>query len=434
MPLLEDTHAQLGGFLLAVSAALGALALGPAWPNALIAGGAGASMGLLIGRLFGQWRGKNVALRERASNGNSIALGAGAFDVISVLDVPAFVIGSLGTIQTHNRHARLLFPEIRDGRPLYQVSRHPGLLEPVQRARELHRTQTGEITERAQGGRRLLATVTPLETAPGAEPAGDAGSSPFLLVQFRDLSEQDRLAQLRSDFIANASHELRTPLASLTGFIETLQGPASGDAAARDRFLTIMAGQTSRMARILDDLLLLSRIEVRAHVTPTGNVDAGRIVLSAVDGLEPIAREAKIALNFEESPEPYIVKGDRDELEQVFQNLIQNAIKYGREGGRVDVAIRRAPSRTGGAGDIIVAITDDGPGIAEEHLPRLTERFYRVDTATSRAKGGTGLGLAIVKHILNRHHGELEIASQIGKGSTFSVVLRPVPAHDSLEA
>ena len=248
-----------------------------------------------------------------------------------------------------------------------------------------------------------------------------------MLVQFRDLSEQDRLTRLRTDFIANASHELRTPLASIKGFIETLQGPASADATARRKFLGIMEAQAARMTRILDDLLSLSRIEMREHLPPSDIFDVVSILRATVEGLEPIAREARITLEFGVAVGAAQVRGDRDELVQVFQNLIQNAIKYGHEGGRVDVTLVSHPAQSGQPPKIDIAVADDGPGIAEVHLPRLTERFYRVDTATSRERGGTGLGLAIVKHILNRHRGELNVASEPGKGSTFTVVLDAVP-------
>jgi two-component system, OmpR family, phosphate regulon sensor histidine kinase PhoR len=347
-------------------------------------------------------------------------------NLVGLLDLPALLIDASGTVSSHNDGARLVFPQIRNGQPLYQVSRNPGLLDAVQRCRDDRATQTGEFTERVPAGRRLMVIVSPLLTPARAAPADAGGDAPAMLVQLRDLTEQDRLAQLRSDFIANASHELRTPLASLKGFVETLQGPASGDEKARTRFLGIMAAQAARMARILDDLLSLSRIEMRAHVPPVEAVDVSSIVRSALHGLEPIAQEAQITLSLSAPKDPELVRGDADELEQVFQNLIENAIKYGHKQGKVDIVIRREAIGAGRPDQITIAIADDGPGIAEEHLPRLTERFYRVDTATSRERGGTGLGLAIVKHILNRHSGQLEIESEAGEGSTFSVILNAI--------
>jgi two-component system, OmpR family, phosphate regulon sensor histidine kinase PhoR len=188
-----------------------------------------------------------------------------------------------------------------------------------------------------------------------------------------------------------------------------------------------MSVQAGRMTRLLDDLLSLSRLEMRVHVPPREEVEVNEIVAEVVDLLRPIAEEAGIGLTFEAAPMHCRVRGERDELVQVFQNLVQNAIKYGRSGGRVGVKIGREPDPLGAAGRVTIEISDDGPGIAEEHLPRLTERFYRVDVAASRDKGGTGLGLAIVKHVLNRHHGQLRIRSRVGVGSTFTVLLDALP-------
>ena len=343
--------------------------------------------------------------------------------LMAAIDVPAFLLDSSDRVLCHSTRALDLFPHIADGQLLHQVTRNPDLIETVQFARQVNTTRSSELADRSAFGRRMTVIVTPLRVALAQSGASDEKTG-VLLVQFRDLSEQDRLSQLRSDFIANASHELRTPLASLKGFIETLQGSASGDAAARTRFLGIMEAQAARMARILDDLLSLSRIEMRAHLAPQDKVDVAAIALAAVHGLEPIATEAGIELSLAGTSQPVYVHGDRDELEQVFQNLIENAIKYGRHGGHVQITIQRRARSNTSPDRIAVEVSDDGPGIAETHLPRLTERFYRVDTATSRERGGTGLGLAIVKHILNRHRGELEINSTVGRGSKFTVVLR----------
>jgi len=227
---------------------------------------------------------------------------------------------------------------------------------------------------------------------------------------------------MRADFVANASHELRTPLAALSGFIETLQGSARDDAAARERFLGIMQAQATRMARLIDDLLSLSRIELSAHVRPQHPVDLAPIVRQVADGLQTLARDREIQINIETPGEPLIVQGDRDELIRVFENLVENALKYGGSGKQVDIGFVHGQAADGGP-EIGVAVRDYGPGIAPEHLPRLTERFYRVDVVESRAQGGTGLGLALVKHILNRHRGRLEIESRMGDGATFTVRL-----------
>lgn len=351
--------------------------------------------------------------------------------VVGAMDTALILLDAEGNIQASSRAARELFPQLTLGKPLSGATRNPDLLAAVTEARRTGQPRVLEISERLPFPRRLAVSVTVV----AGDMTGDTGDSGVkaeenglaLLLQFRDLTEQDRLAQMRSDFIANASHELRTPLASLKGFIETLRGPARNDSAARERFLSIMEAQAARMARILDDLLSLSRIEMRVHVAPDGEAELSGIIGTVMKSLQPLADEAKIALRFAPDSARYVVRGDRDELEQVFQNLIHNAIKYGREGGKVEVNISRREKRDGG--HVAVSVADDGPGIAEEHLPRLTERFYRVDTATSRERGGTGLGLAIVKHILTRHRGELEISSRLGEGSAFTVVLPSLKAE-----
>ena len=246
---------------------------------------------------------------------------------------------------------------------------------------------------------------------------------------FRDVSEIRRSEQLRADFVANASHELRTPLASLTGFIDTLRGHAKDDPVARERFLEIMSGEANRMRRLIDDLLSLNRIEMNEHNPPSGEVDVVLLVRDAADVLKPLADSDRMQIEIEAAG-PLRAIGDRDELTQVFQNLIHNAIKYGREGGRVRVRFGRSDASgiRNGSEQVFVAIEDEGEGIPREAIPRLTERFYRVDVKRSRERGGTGLGLAIVKHILNRHRGRLEINSVPGRGSTFTAWLPAAPA------
>jgi two-component system phosphate regulon sensor histidine kinase PhoR len=240
----------------------------------------------------------------------------------------------------------------------------------------------------------------------------------MILLIVDDMSERRNADRVRVDFVANASHELRTPLASLAGFIETLQGPARDDPTARERFLGIMREQAERMSRLVNDLLSLSRIEMKAHVRPSGRVDLISVVKHVSDSLEPLARDLGVTVELVAPDAPVEVTGDRDELIQVFENLIENACKYGQNGKRVVVTISDAEGRTGPA----VAIRDFGPGIPEEHIPRLTERFYRVDVEDSRRHRGTGLGLAIVKHILARHQARLSVTSRLGEGATFSVV------------
>ena len=232
---------------------------------------------------------------------------------------------------------------------------------------------------------------------------------------------------MRADFVANASHELRTPLAALSGFIDTLQGPARDDPAARARFLPIMQAQADRMARLIDDLLSLSRIELNVHVRPDAQVDLTAIVRQVADSLQTLARDRRVEVATAAPAGPLLVLGDRDELIRVFENLVENALKYAASGKRVDIELSQRPG-AGGKQEARVAVRDYGPGIAPEHLPRLTERFYRVDVAESRAQGGTGLGLALVKHILNRHGGRLTIESVPGQGAIFTTYLPLAPA------
>ena len=251
--------------------------------------------------------------------------------------------------------------------------------------------------------------------------AGPAADRAAAILSLHDVTELKRSEELRADFVANAGHELKTPLTALIGFIETLQGPAREDAAARARFLGIMDEQARRMARLVDDLLSLSRIELNEHVAPTGRVALPPVIEAVARSLELRAGARGIRIVHDLPADLPEVVGDADELAQVFQNLLDNATKYGRRDSEVTV---RATIADGAAQQIGIAVADQGEGIAAEHLPRLTERFYRVDNARSRELGGTGLGLAIVKHIVNRHRGRLDIESTPGQGSTFTVWLR----------
>ena len=254
----------------------------------------------------------------------------------------------------------------------------------------------------------------------------DALEKLLILLFFRDLTPAWRIERMRADFVANASHELRTPLASILGFIETLQGPARNDAAARERFLDIMRDQAKRMTRLIDDLLSLSRIEMRAHLPVTTDVDFSAVIAQVIDELTPLAQERSVDIALAAPEEPVWVLGDQDELQRMVENVIENAIKYGESGQKVEVQLRRLDASVSSKLAIELSVRDYGPGIAPEHLPRLTERFYRVDATASRQRGGTGLGLALVKHIVNRHRGRLAIESELGRGTTVRVAL---PEH-----
>lgn len=336
--------------------------------------------------------------------------------VVDALPDPGIILSPTGQVVFFNVPAKGLFPALREGNHISSLIRAPEFLDAVSAAPQTGRAASVLYAERVPVGRRVEATVAPLVRK--GEPDCD------IFVLLRDFTEGDRINRMRTDFIANASHEMRTPLASLRGFIETLQSSAKEDEAARERFLPIMAEQAARMTRLIDALLSLSRLEMNAHVPPSDLVDLNDVLGHARDTLEPLAADNKTTLEVERFAKPAIVRGDRDELLQVLQNLVQNALKYGRPGGTVRIEAKHIPSLNQHArGRFAISVVDDGPGIPAEHLPRLTERFYRVDVDSSREKGGTGLGLAIVKHILNRHRGELAIASKPGRGSTFTIML-----------
>jgi two-component system, OmpR family, phosphate regulon sensor histidine kinase PhoR len=331
--------------------------------------------------------------------------------ILDAVPSPTIVLDRRGVVLNANQSAQLAFPTLRVDAPLSFAMRNPQLLQLVDQA--LTRQEPGEmeLSERVPLERSFLIQIEPLE----------GNEREAAVVSLQDTTSMRRTEQMRVDFVANASHELRTPLASIMGFVETLQGAARNDPAARDRFLGIMAQQGRRMARLIEDLLSLSRIELSAHILPDEIIDLADLLRGVSDGLSALAYDRGVRLVTDAVPEaPLRVRGAKDELIRVFENLIENAIKYGQSGGRVDIALRPPGA---GEKDAVVSVRDHGPGIAPEHLPRLTERFYRVDIGASRDKGGTGLGLAIVKHILNRHRGRLQIESEAGNGATFSVHL-----------
>jgi two-component system phosphate regulon sensor histidine kinase PhoR len=330
-----------------------------------------------------------------------------------------------GRVVALNEPAAAIAPALRRGEPALIALRMPELVDAIRRAGKRREPQRVEFFERVPLDRWFEAFVTPVRLATGAD-----GGSDILLMTFNDLTPLRRVEEMRADFIANASHELRTPLAALLGFIETLQGSAKDDPAAREKFLNIMQGQAARMARLIDDLLSLSRIELNAHLQPTAPVDLISIVRQVTDGLQTLARDRGVDIKVNISTDPLTVLGDRDELIRALENLVENALKYGAAGKRVDLTLTRGQTRAGAA-EARLSVRDYGPGIAPEHVPRLTERFYRVDVSESRAHGGTGLGLALVKHILNRHAGRLTIESTPGQGAAFIMHL-PLPTAENV--
>lgn len=313
-----------------------------------------------------------------------------------------------------NMAAREQFGVFAAGDPFSFTMRVPELIRAVELVARTGRSERARWSEKVPTNRWYEAFITACQLT-----GGDGAPRDVIVVFVRDLTEQQRLHRMREDFVANASHELRTPLAALSGFIETLQGPAKDDPKARDQFLGVMQGQAERMKRLTDALLSLSRIEMRAHVRPSELTDAAATVRSAVEATRSMAEDAGVKVEVDILDAPLWLRGDADELVQLFANLIENAVKYGGDKGRV--VVRAAAEPTGSGMSAVVSVEDFGAGIAPEHVPRLTERFYRVDVEASRARQGTGLGLAIVKHIVARHRGRLMVRSELGAGSTFTV-------------
>ena len=352
---------------------------------------------------------------------------ADSYEALEAVPLAILVVDRRRDILWANDRTRQLLGEAVAGRSLMGVLRHPPLIDALDQVMGSHGQDPAavESVETPIGRDRLL--IADLKRL-------DADR---VLIALKDASAEHRLERLRSDFIANVSHELKTPLATLMGFIETLRGPAKGDLDAHERFLGIMHEQAGRMSRLVADLLSLSRIELNEHARPSGGVELSDVIGRVANALSLRAAERNMKIELPGGSMGRAI-GDAEELTQVFQNLIDNAIKYGRPGTAVTVSATRMadpleikahlPGLRRAKAMIAVAVADRGEGIAREHIPRLTERFYRIDAARSRDLGGTGLGLAIVKHVVNRHRGSLEIESVPGEGSTFTVYL---PAEEA---
>lgn len=329
------------------------------------------------------------------------------------LPFPILLVSRAQRVIHANAGAEALLGEGLAGRTLVTVLRQPGLIEAVEavladRGRQRVRLRLGST------GREMLLMVTvALIDDPG-----------MMVLTFEDLTSVETAEAMRRDFVANVSHELRTPLTALMGFVETLRGAAKDDPVARDRFLAIMEREAGRMNRLVGDLLSLSRVEAEERRRPTTGVDLGAVLRGAMQALAPLAETRRVALIREGLTDGLKIPADPDQLTQVFTNLIENAIKYGGSGGEVRVSVDRIdyePVLRGAA--LRVQVADRGEGIDPIHIPRLTERFYRIDTHRSREQGGTGLGLAIVKHIVLRHRGRMKIESEKGQGSRFTIIL-----------
>ena len=360
------------------------------------------------------WRLHDAATSREDVRGVNPIETAAVSAIVSGMPDPAVLLDWAGRVVHLNAAAAQLAPALRKNELAQFALRSPEIISALREAIATTEARRATYLDHVPVDRWMELIITPVPV-----PTLFGGTDKCMLMTFHDLTPLRRVEEMRADFVANASHELRTPLAALSGFIDTLQGPARDDPRARERFLGIMHIQATRMARLIDDLLSLSRVELSAHVRPDTLVDIVPIIRTVADGLEPLARERQVVIDVDLPEAPVWIAGDREELLRVFENLIENALKYGASGGRVIVSLSMAVSGEG-VPEVRVMVRDFGPGIAPEHLPRLTERFYRVDVGDSRSQGGTGLGLSLVKHIVNRHRGRLLIESALKNGATFT--------------
>ncbi|TDL83627.1 two-component sensor histidine kinase [Palleronia sediminis] len=329
--------------------------------------------------------------------------------LLGALPWPALLIGATRRIEAANRDAHSLLGRQMTGRHYGVALRQPALLDAIETVEAGAPAATARYLGRGAG----------VETTWIAHVARAGGG---VLVTFEDRTASDAAGRVRRDFVANVSHELKTPLTAIAGFVETLRGPARDDPEARERFLGIMETETRRMARLVDDLLSLSRLEEGEADMPAGVTDLAEVIRAVLRMMEDGAAAAEVDLGLDLPDGPQPVTGDADQLRQVFANLVENAVKYGARSVTVSLAAEDRAAPLGGPG-YRVEVCDDGRGIEARHLPRLTERFYRVDSHRARDVGGTGLGLAIVKHIVSRHRGRLVFASTPGEGTRVTVLL-----------
>ncbi|MEM6912903.1 MAG: ATP-binding protein [Pseudomonadota bacterium] len=367
--------------------------------------------------------------------------------LLNALPQPVLLLNSADQVETSNKASADVFGDHVDGSPIAGLIRAPQALDLLREVRHLKEAREVEFTLAGTPGLDALFYAAPLDPGPETDDRQ-------IVVMIRDRTEQKKLERMRTDFIANAGHELRTPLSSILGFIETIRGHAKDDKDARERFLGIMHAQTERMLRLVQDLVSLSALELNERRLPEDRVDLKDVAITVHDMMEPVAASAGSTLLEVKGPDLIMLTGDRDQLIQVMQNLTDNALKYGlsSEDGlaHVQMSVGRGPDtvwqdadRSGDSPEqiavragcrtddlVYLRIQDQGQGIEKTDLPRLTERFYRIDAERSRSRGGTGLGLAIVKHIVGRHRGGILVESSRFKGSAFTCYFPPSTTSD----
>lgn len=331
--------------------------------------------------------------------------------LLETIPIPVVMIAPDETVTAINEPAQRLIGAHMMGRHYITALRQPNLIDKVQQVIRDGETASARFLGR-EAGRDTVHQVQIAATRSGT------------VLSFTDMTATEDIGQFRRDFVANVSHELRTPLTALTGFIDTLNGPAKDDPEAQKRFLSIMKREAGRMTRLVDDLLSLSRVEAEGRVRPSDEVSLSAVLIATIANLEPVLDQTGSQIEVDDQSGAALVLGDPNQLRQVVSNLIENAAKYGGKDGEIQISLTEPVYDTALRTESVrLIVKDNGPGIAEHHIARLTERFYRVDSHRSRQIGGTGLGLAIVKHIVNRHRGRLQIESTVGEGSVFFVIL-----------
>ena len=335
--------------------------------------------------------------------------------LLSAIPLPAACISSGGTLAVFNPQFGTLFSSAEPGRSFVLAVRQPAILAAVERSIFAGEAQS-VVVEIGDGLRHVNWQVT-------ASPVRFDQQS-WSILAFEDRSALEASEQIRREFVANVSHELRSPLTAVLGFIETLKLRGSEDPEIRNRFLNIMQDEARRMSRLVRDLLSLSHVESEERLRPSGRIEVVGIVESVIDVFQGQAKEAGVTFDRTGLATPFGIHGDPDQIRQVFVNLLENAVKYGAAGGTIRVSATRVDlDYIIGGPAVRIDVADNGDGFDPIHIPRLTERFYRIDQHRSRAMGGTGLGLAIVKHIVSRHRGRIKIGSTPGEGSRFSIFL-----------
>lgn len=395
------------------------------WVIGLGGGEEGQRPGLLLGSALEwiMWPALDLARRTRRAERQAAFLARRQSTVLRALPDAVLLVDNRGTIIEANAPALKAFKLERAGLPFVRATRDPGVLAALTAALQAGTESTVVFSPVDDRLKLFAARIVPLESSEGGRGA---------VIALREQGEQLLIERMRSDFVANASHEIKTPLAAIIGIIETLRGPARDDPAAREMFLATMAEEAARMKRLVDDLLSLSQIELTARRPPSTRVQLADVLAGTISRMQPMAAAAGVRIVLDAPPNLPELVADSDQLHQLLGNLVDNAIKYGGRDKEVRIEVRllrAAPKSAGsvaGRPAVEIAVVDQGEGIAPEHLPRLTERFYRVDKGRSRKIGGTGLGLAIVKHIVRRHQGHLAIESALGQGSRFAVLL-PLP-------